>query len=222
MKDRPLNAGGKHCRPSSNMESLISCFHANSPHPQQQLSSRSPSYCYIPGQYWQTLDYYDMSTDIFSSAIENSGVPATSTFNHVGSFNDTNSTMTLDSPLGSMLLEENSSPEDWKASENPTEPFAEGGAPVQLESSGHARDHHHHHPCEVCERDKRERRKEQNRKAQRNHRLRGEAKLEQLRAKIQSQTEEIALLKEANQELQKSISTLKCGRGRSGGSVNMN
>lgn len=46
-----------------------------------------------------------------------------------------------------------------------------------------------------------QKRKEQNRQAQRKHRLRSEAKLEQLQTKLHEQTDEIARLKEINQSL---------------------
>jgi hypothetical protein len=51
-----------------NMNSLVSVFHAGSlntqrAHPQPQRPENNP-YCYIPGQYWQTLDYYAMEMDI--------------------------------------------------------------------------------------------------------------------------------------------------------------
>lgn len=54
-----------------------------------------------------------------------------------------------------------------------------------------------------------QRRKEQNRKAQRNHRLRSEAKLEQLRAKVKTQADEIVMLRDFNQSLMKHIETFE-------------
>ncbi|KEF63147.1 uncharacterized protein A1O9_01123, partial [Exophiala aquamarina CBS 119918] len=72
--------------------------------------------------------------------------------------------------------------------------------------SNHGLRHHPHHgPCDACERGKKKKRKEQNRKAQRNHRLRSETKLDQLRTMVQSQTQEIAALKEVNCLLEKDL-----------------
>ena len=51
-----------------NLNGFVSVFHAGSLGVQQRQSqprrSAGNSYCYIPGQYWQTLDYYDMAMDI--------------------------------------------------------------------------------------------------------------------------------------------------------------
>ena len=63
-----------------------------------------------------------------------------------------------------------------------------------------------------------QRRKEQNRKAQRNHRLRSEAKLDQLRARVKTQADEIVMLRDFNQSLMKHIETLEC-KDKDGGTA---
>lgn len=62
---------------------------------------------------------------------------------------------------------------------------------------------------------KMQRRKAQNRQAQRNHRMRSEAKLEQLRARVQSQAHEITALKQVNRMLQKDLDRHRLSPGAS-------
>lgn len=70
MKEKALASRGPPRRPVPNMDSFISCFHASSLNshqiPQPSQPPATNNYCYIPGQYWQTLDYYDMAMDICS------------------------------------------------------------------------------------------------------------------------------------------------------------
>jgi hypothetical protein len=53
-----------------------------------------------------------------------------------------------------------------------------------------------------------QKRKEQNRKAQKNHRIRSQAKLEQLQVQIREKVEEIAHLQDVNQSLSKQLDDL--------------
>ncbi|KAJ9606484.1 hypothetical protein H2200_009445 [Cladophialophora chaetospira] len=90
-----------------------------------------------------------------------------------------------------------------------TDSSLQGSPSAEIECPNNGRCASQQIPCDVCQRDKRERRKEQNRKAQRNHRLRSEAKLELLRAKVKTQADEIVMLRDFNQSLMKHIETIE-------------
>ncbi|KIX06597.1 uncharacterized protein Z518_04573 [Rhinocladiella mackenziei CBS 650.93] len=193
------------------MDSFISCFHASS------LSSTEPqpltntnNYCYIPSQYWQTLDYYDMTMDICSDLPTDTvqiPPPLITDCNRLAGIAE--SETTLDFPL-EFGLDANSSPGTDSLQLTHTASSIQRSPSAEPECPGHSpKCNIHNNSCEVCERDKKERRKEQNRKAQRNHRLRSEAKVEQLKARVKSQAEEIANLKEVNQSLMKHIESLR-------------
>ncbi|EXJ59362.1 uncharacterized protein A1O5_12243 [Cladophialophora psammophila CBS 110553] len=206
------------------MDSFISVFHASSLDTQYASSqastqSHQPSqrpasnpYCYIPGQYWQTLDYYDMAMDICSDFSDLGQITASFASNS-GALNFADDLTPLDSPLD-VALESFSSPGDSLPLAR-TESAVQESPDTEAECPGHGRCSSQQHPCKICEKDKKERRKEQNRKAQRNHRLRSEAKLEQLRAKVKSQSDEIVMLRDFNQSLLRHIETLesKCKDG---------
>jgi hypothetical protein len=72
MREKPnMPARRQSQQIASDMDNFVSVFHASSlrgstqqPQPQPPRGAASNSYCYIPGQYWQTLDYYDMAMDI--------------------------------------------------------------------------------------------------------------------------------------------------------------
>ena len=65
------------------MNSFVSVFHASNLDAQkgqsQSQAVATNSYCYIPGQYWQMLDYYDMAMDICTdyTDVRSIGVVAT-------------------------------------------------------------------------------------------------------------------------------------------------
>merc|ERR1712000_662879 len=84
------------------------------------------------------------------------------------------------------------------------------------ESMHRARQCHQRKADEGYEHNKIEKRKEQNRKAQRNHRMRSEARLEQLRARVQQQAVEIDDLKGVNKTLLKRIQHLTNSHGEGG------
>ena len=67
-REKSTKVGTSAREASTNMDNFVSVFHASSLEPQQTQSQPQPSmdnpYCYIPEQYWQTLDYYDMAMDI--------------------------------------------------------------------------------------------------------------------------------------------------------------
>ncbi|ETI29248.1 hypothetical protein G647_01701 [Cladophialophora carrionii CBS 160.54] len=97
-----------------------------------------------------------------------------------------------------------------------TDSSAQESPSAETKCPGHSRCAGQQSPCKMCLQDKKEKRREQNRKAQRNHRLRSEAKLEQLRARLKTQADEIVMLRDFNQSLMKHIETLE-SKGRDGG-----
>ncbi|OAL34520.1 hypothetical protein AYO20_06150 [Fonsecaea nubica] len=224
MKERSARPRAQAPQGAHGMASFISVFHASSlatPQEPSQPQNRATQqyqrpadnpYFYIPGQYWESLDYYDMAMDICTDFSDFSQI--TSPFvsnNKTLSFTDDFSP--LDSPLD-FAPEAPGSPNDALQLAR-TNSAVQGGPDTETECPGQGRCNPPHLPCKNCEKDKKERRKEQNRKAQRNHRLRSEAKLEQLRARVKSQSDEIVMLRDFNQSLLKHIETLesKCKDG---------
>ncbi|KIX93983.1 uncharacterized protein Z520_10320 [Fonsecaea multimorphosa CBS 102226] len=210
------------------MDSFISVFHAGSldrPTPQtpsqpQTQSHQQPQrpasnpYCYIPGQYWESLGYYDMAMDICTDFSDLSQINPSFVSNHKAlSFAD--DLTPLDSPLD-FATEHFGSPGDSLQLAR-TNSAVQESPDTEAECLGQGRCNSQNLPCKICEK-KKERRKEQNRKAQRNHRLRSEAKLEQLRAKVKSQSDEIVMLRDFNQSLLKHIETLE-SKSQDGGTA---
>ncbi|EXJ79382.1 hypothetical protein A1O3_08884, partial [Capronia epimyces CBS 606.96] len=223
MKEKLSITGGKHGHSIANMDSLMPCFHPGNLPPQRSQPPVSPTYSYIPGQYWQTLDYYNMTVGICSGMMtETTEVPQTfmSNSHHNSLVNFEDSITMVGSPMESLPLDAISNPDTELLQHMQTDSSIQESPATEMENSAHSpRSHRHHHSCMSCDREKRERRKEQNRKAQRNHRLRSEEKLEQLRSKAQLQTEEIASLKEANRSLRKHIEMLTTSRDKNGGTT---
>ncbi|OAP55164.1 hypothetical protein AYL99_10864 [Fonsecaea erecta] len=228
------------------MENFISVFHASSPDTPQtpsqpQAQSHQPSqrpasnsYFYVPGQYWESLDYYDMAMDICTDFSDLGQITPSFASNN-RSFNLADDLTPLDSPLD-FAPESFGSPGDSLQLAR-TNSGAQGSLDAEAECSGQGRCNSQQLPCKICEMKKEstflpvfstrlirlsqlivQRRKEQNRKAQRNHRLRSEAKLDQLRAKVKSQSDEIVMLRDFNQSLLKHIETLE-SKDKDGGTT---
>ncbi|KIW26520.1 uncharacterized protein PV07_09607 [Cladophialophora immunda] len=224
MREKSARPRAQAPQGAHSMDSFISVFHASSldttqtpslPQTQSHQQSQQPAnnpYCYIPGQYWESLDYYDMAMDICTDFSDLSQIPPSFASNSKA-LNFADDLTPLDSPLD-FAPESFGSPGDSLQLAR-TNSAVQESIDTEAECSGQGRCNSQHLPCKICDKDKKERRKEQNRKAQRNHRLRSEAKLEQLRARVKSQSDEIVMLRDFNQSLLKHIETLesKCKDG---------
>ncbi|EXJ65279.1 hypothetical protein A1O7_01620 [Cladophialophora yegresii CBS 114405] len=203
------------------MNSFVSVFHASSLYtqraqPQQQRPDDNSHY-YNPGHYWQTMDYYDVAMNICTDltdlihvtpSVMPSNVPPTPADDL------TPLDCSIDCPFD-FAPEAYGSPGDSLRLLS-TDSSAQESPSAESKCPGHSRYAGQQSPCQTCLQDKKEKRREQNRKAQRNHRLRSEAKLEQLRARLKTQTDEIVMLRDFNQSLMKHIETLESKGGNDG------
>ncbi|KAI1619423.1 hypothetical protein EDD37DRAFT_654877 [Exophiala viscosa] len=184
--------------------SSVHSFHA-------QTSPSEVDNPYDHGHLWQSLDYYGIGTEIPPAFIQ-PGFPSSTFPGLVHVQNPTHFATPSQSPIqigrtdsiNSSVLELHAS----SRSESQDQSVSRRHSKDQESEPACAGQHHQSKSCELCQSDKREKRKEQNRKAQRKHRLRSEARLEQLQTKLQEQTEEIASLKEVNESLLKRIEHL--------------